>query len=281
MESTFDVVIYGQHVSSWTAALGSAGDVWRLLPSVRSAKIVAADPQALLDTLSDREATVVIPLMEGHILKCPPGLLSLIPETKTVNILANKRNFSEYIHANQLHDLCPRTYTNVDVQFPCVLKRLELHAGVGIAAVSSLEALEALVGQSPWAGNPYLLQEYVPSAFDYVTNIIFRDGDILWHCSYQFDVNTDNYIRGPANTRGRKSVTASADTLAELSRCLAPLRYSGPINIDYRFDPQGRLKIFEANPRLGGTLMDPANIADLAAALSTIILNARILPGES
>jgi carbamoylphosphate synthase large subunit len=47
-------------------------------------------------------------------------------------------------------------------------------------------------------------------------------------------------------------------------------KYSGPCNIDYSYQSSD-LKIFEINPRLGGSLMKTENVKLLAQALTAII----------
>lgn len=41
--------------------------------------------------------------------------------------------------------------------------------------------------------------------------------------------------------------------------------------IDWRRRPDGRLAVFEVNPRLGASLMRPENGADLAAAIGALL----------
>ena len=55
---------------------------------------------------------------------------------------------------------------------------------------------------------------------------------------------------------------------------LRPLAFSGPCNADYRLTVDGRLQIFEIDPRLGGTLMLPSQSDQLRAALACIIEHA-------
>jgi carbamoylphosphate synthase large subunit len=52
---------------------------------------------------------------------------------------------------------------------------------------------------------------------------------------------------------------------------LAPLRYSGPCNIDYMLRPSGQPAVFEINPRFGGTLFLPENRQHLRQALRCLI----------
>ena len=55
---------------------------------------------------------------------------------------------------------------------------------------------------------------------------------------------------------------------------LAPLNYRGPCVIDYKL-ADGRVQIFEINPRLGGTLLLDAHARLLREALAHILSPAR------
>jgi carbamoylphosphate synthase large subunit len=67
---------------------------------------------------------------------------------------------------------------------------------------------------------------------------------------------------------------ASPDDIASFERLLLPLGYDGPATVDYRRRPDGRLAVFEINPRFGGSLMRPAHEDDLVMSLRTVLDNA-------
>jgi carbamoylphosphate synthase large subunit len=71
-----------------------------------------------------------------------------------------------------------------------------------------------------------------------------------------------------------KEIAISDEIRAQFERLLSPLDYSGPCNFDYKRSDSGEMAVFEINPRFGGTLMKPENIAHLQQALSCIIQNA-------
>lgn len=273
----FDVIVYGTHSRDWTKALNSEAEIWKHIPGLREARVVRGeDPAALNAYHGSGHRTIVIPLMEPHIISCPTTFHSLFPVASTVRTLSDKRNFAEYAAAQRLDLLCPATLMGSEVTFPCVLKRLDLNAGNGIAIARSAEQLRSLLGEEPWLDMPYILQGFVESRYDYVTHAVCKQGRILWHSTYRYEINSEDPIRKPANTISRQPSLASDETIELFSRFLEPLKYDGPLNVDYRFDENGSLKIMEFNPRLGGSLMFPENISDLAAALTTIVENAYV-----
>ena len=70
---------------------------------------------------------------------------------------------------------------------------------------------------------------------------------------------------------------ATAAELRQLERFLRPLRYSGPVNFDYKRGPKG-VVVFEINPRFGGSLFRERNVAELRACVAAIAAHARWRP---
>ena len=65
-------------------------------------------------------------------------------------------------------------------------------------------------------------------------------------------------------------IESNPDTLKVFDQIMLQTNYSGPCNIDFSYD-SSNLKIFEINPRFGGSLMKAENMTLLAQALKAII----------
>lgn len=266
--SDVDVIFFGTH-PHWSFALGPEANVWSRIPNVR-AVMSATEPNGV----PLHEQTVVIPLIEAHIAKCPRIGASLFPSPDALQILSDKANFSTYVTERGLTSHVPKTFSASAPQFPCVLKRLDLNSGRGVAIVRNAAELAALLHETPWVGHPYLLQEVIEGTADYVTHAVCRSGEILWHRSYRYELNACDPIQRPGNFGKTSRIDAKAEVLQVVSSLLEPIGYDGPLAVDYRFTTDGTLKILEVNPRFGGSLMWLENQEDLAGALSTIIENA-------
>lgn len=262
------VIIFGNHSPQWNAALSEKAPVWRMIEV--SARILPGGTASELDQVDEK--TVVIPLMEKHLLICPKRFRSLFPSTETVNLLSDKRAFSQYLASQQLQHLAPMIFSLENVAFPCVVKRLNLNAGNGVEVAQDAASLADLMTQDPWAGHPIVIQEYIASEFDFVTHAVCRGGHFIWSCTYQLSIDPPGAIQRPSNTIARRKFEAGIDTLRTLESLIAPLEYDGPINFDYKLTEDG-LRIIEINPRLGGSLIVPENVDDLAGALSAICLH--------
>ncbi len=265
------VVIFGEHSEDWMSALASDAPVWKSFPRVREV-LLAADAAGLPADRPDNVGTVVIPLMEDHARNLPSGFHALSPDRRSIDILADKAAFAAHGSNLGLDRLCPATFRDARrATFPCVLKRLDLNAGRGVALARSRFELELRLEQEPWLGHPYILQAYTPGDVEYVTYCVCRDGRLLWHCSFAYRIRGSDAIRTSDNVETMSAIAAPPGVIAAIGRFLRPLAYSGPCNVDYKIAPDGGIVVLEINPRLGGSLMRPENVGFLARALSEII----------
>ena len=264
------VVLYGIPYTDWNKSL-AVRSLWDEVPEVSRVVRMPALP-SLLRWLAGRDA-VVIPMKESHARELPSGVRCLSPRREAVQALADKQRFADYIAANGLTSFCPRTYSSwSEAEFPCVLKRTDYATGYGISVVSSPSAGEALLKSAMYAGRPYVLQEAVPGATDYCTFCVLKNGRLLWSRTFVNDIATPLTIRTPDNVLKRVSMETPESTARQIETVLAPASYSGPCNIDYKLE-RDRMRIFEINPRLGGSLLQPPFREHLQAALACIVAN--------
>jgi hypothetical protein len=270
------VIIYGEHSPDWMSALAPDAPVWRKVVGVEEA--LSVRDSAEMDIAEPSRTglrTVVIPLMEDHARHCPRQYLSLIPDERSIDVLANKAAFAAYAEAEGLSHLCPKTYaSSADAVFPCVLKRLDLNAGQGVEVANSPEELQSLLQREPWRGRPFILQSLTAGSVEYVTHCVCKNGLIVWRCSFAYEMDATASVRRADNIKRISPVTASRSNMSQIERFLRPLAYSGPCNVDYKISDAGDIVVMEINPRLGGSLMKPQNIDYLSGALSSIIENA-------
>lgn len=272
------VVIYGVHSADWMRALDPKAEIWGAIPGVEEVIVVPqGQSKALPPSHNPQLKTVVIPLMEAHALSCPRGNLSLMPTVESVMRFGLKNNFADYMQKNGLSHLCPHHAGSLDdITYPCVVKRVNLCAGIGVALVNSKEELRQLAHQPLWHKQRVVIQEALLEGGEFVTHLVLKNGSILWHATFAFELRESEYIRTPANVVKASRVAAEPHVLKAFEACLAPSNYSGPCNIDYKISDQGVLKILEINPRLGGSLMRPDAADWLTEALTCIIQHAEL-----
>jgi hypothetical protein len=269
----FRVVVYGAFFEIWNAALVDP-KLWRDIPGIVEVLRVA-DHSSLDLSLSPDLRTVIIPLGEEHHRSFPQQYLSLAPDAHSIATLSNKASFAAYIDGLGLSRLRPKNYERMEnAEFPVVLKRVDLAGGMGVELVRSRADLDSLLRTPMFRGRETVLQAFVPGAMEYVTHCVCKDGDILWSCTFAWDLGSDSQFGIPV-FGATISVMAPGRTLSDIAAILGPLNYSGPCCTNYKVLPSGEISIFEINPRLGGSLMNPRNIDFLRQAMTHLVYNAR------
>lgn len=257
-------------------ALGPGAPVWARLPAVAGVRVLDPTPDgAGLAPEPGAGRPVLIPLLEPHIRARPRGYFALCPGDEALDTLADKARFASYVARHGLAALCPAVYDTVEAaRFPLLAKPTLLNAGRGIRVLADRAQHDAFRASPDWAARPHILQEYLDDRDDYGTHLFCRDGRIVWHRAFRFRLPPGAPIRGPVSPLTSQPCRLDAGQIGQIERVLAPLAYSGPCNVDHKIAPDGSLRILEINPRLGGSLLLPANVADLAHVLGMLIADA-------
>jgi predicted ATP-grasp superfamily ATP-dependent carboligase len=266
-----DIAIHGRHSPKWQEALDVRSGVWRLLARSGSAQAASGTPRWW-------RKRVVVPLMERHIASLSGGCHVLVPDAEALAVLADKARFARYAAEIGAGDLLPLSIPVSHPTFPAILKRTNLNGGRGIAFVASRQQFDRKLARTLWRGQDVLLQEAIPARFDHVTHVVCVRGRVVWHQTYSYPLDHRRAIRGPVGDITIKRSRARAEDIRAFERLLLPLAYDGPANIDFRRRADGSLAILEINPRLGGSLMRPENVHDLAGCLRAIVRHARWRP---
>jgi hypothetical protein len=271
------VIVFGHAWPEWTAALREKS-VWQGVNGIAEVLLNVGAARDIRRNSAWRSAdrTIIVPLAEEHINACPPGFWSLKPDRLAVETFADKLLFADYVERQGLAGLSPTTYRSPDaVQFPCVLKRVDLYGGFGIEIARSRRHLETLLADEMWQGKKFVLQSLVAGLREYVTNCVCKNGRILWQTSFAYAMERDGDIRRGADPTKIGAFAPSPQIIDAIERFLLPLRYDGPCNVNYKLDDTGAVIVFEINPRFGGSLMMPRYAHHLRAALSCLVENAR------
>lgn len=148
------VRIFGIHSEDWMEALGPNAPVWNTIAEAKEIIIIADATDARLSYIDEsNKRSVIIPLMEAHAKAVPRDIASLVPDHFCIDLLSNKRLFAEFMRERNYDDIIPIHYaTKEEAAYPCVLKRLDCNAGIGIAVVYSNEYLDKLSLHPLWLG---------------------------------------------------------------------------------------------------------------------------------
>jgi carbamoylphosphate synthase large subunit len=263
------VILYGIPYADWNATLSDRG-LWSKVPGVAQVRRLPATPYGS----GARADDVVIAMKTSHMVRRPGGR-ALQSTAQAIATFEDKAKFAAYMAANDFADYCPQTYAGrQEAVFPCILKRTDLSASLGVVIAQSAKHLDELLQTRTFQGHSYLLQALVQGNVEYATYCVCKGGRVLWSCSFATDNGSPVAIKREDNAVRRQAIATPDPVLRQIEIVLLPLAFSGPCNVDYKLLADGRMQIFEINPRLGGTLMLPAQAVDLRAALTCIIEHA-------
>ena len=258
------------------AALHPRALVWKQLPEIKSVNLVSSTKE--IRRISARRAgnTVIIPLMESHLYEMPTSLTSLTPAPELVKLMADKLLFTEFLASGGFAQFVPRTWTNhAETTFPCILKRRDLNGGQGIRILKSANQLQEVLTELEFQETQYFFQELVSAKVEYVCHIVALKGEILFSNNFAYTMPDPEMIRGLNSHITFTDLGSSLDQEVHgtFKKIIKHLNYSGPCNLDFKLI-NGVPKIFEINPRLGGSLMINENLPVLKNILNTIVKNA-------
>lgn len=272
------VVISGSHTARWNEALGPASKVWS---RVRGVRRVILDPAASGEFLRGKmnaKRYIVIPLLENHAKLCPRRCRTATPSSATIEIFEDKLRFAQYARRCNLVAHTPSVLdTGPQISYPCVIKRTNLNASVGVRVIQSSDELRAVEQQEPWKGEQYILQEYIAGPLEYTAHLFVKNGSVLWSVAYSFP-SIPLSVRKAGFPFAR--VILGAQEIQIIEQFLKPVSYTGPCNVDYIRREDGRIAILEINPRMGGSLMRGDNVADLTTMVQHIVDHAAVKSNE-
>jgi carbamoylphosphate synthase large subunit len=271
------VFVFGRHSDDWMSALDPEALVWKKLENIKSVKLFSTADEIPKTSRRRKLNTVIIPLMESHLYEMPTNLKSLTSTPDLVSLMADKHLLAQNLITHDFGQYVPKTWTNpADSTFPCVIKRHNLSGGKGIKILTSTEELRTSLSDPEFIGKQYFFQELIPGEAEYVCHIVALNGEILIFSYFEYAMSGCEIIRrwdSPTIITNR-GTNLNSTVLDAFKVIIRHLNFSGPCNIDFKLI-NGAPKIFEINPRFGGSLMVKENLQDLTQFLNIILKNAR------
>lgn len=222
----------------------------------------------------DEDNVIVVPMMEHDMkrlileeLTTSMGCLVLMPiPFSNVERFACKQKFWHYVQECKLEAHVPRHFseiplpTNSEGTTQNVITKPFVGGGHRVFDLS--RDMDKLINL--WDKQKCLLQEYIDGPLEYTAHVIANQGRIVYCIMYEFDFKRDVFIKGCNLPTHRKKYTDMDEEVAFLEQFLLPCKYHGQCNFNYKVSKKdGIKKVFEINPRLGGSLMLSQNAKDL------------------
>lgn len=268
------VVIFGTHTPDWTRALHPRAPVWNKVHGVRRVVHDETSSGNILSYKAPRQRCIIIPLLETHAMRCPRNCRTALPTPQAISILGDKLSFARFAITHKLEHFIPVYFEGSrEVTYPCVIKRTNLNGSVGVQLVNSSEERVYIEQQHPWRNEPCVLQEFIAAEREYTAHLFVKGGTVLWSTAYAYEAPP---LGQGAVHRQLCPASFNSDDIRVIQQFLLPLSYTGPCNVDYTFRKDGRIAIFEINPRIGGSLLRDEHVDDLATMLQHIIDHATL-----
>lgn len=172
-----------------------------------------------------------------------------IANLETLKMLNNKWLFTESMQKNGLpfpktiliNDKCKIRLLNIE--FPIIIKPLDLDGGDGVVKLNSLKELEIyLSSENKFNKLPLLVQEYIPG-IDIDFSVLAKNGKtIAWTAQKWQGKNIVQFVKD--------------DNILDIGkRIVSSCNYNGVAHFDMRLDDRDQsIKIIECNPRFWGSL---------------------------
>jgi len=200
-----------------------------------------------------RESDLVVPLLihDVRLLQKSRSLLQnnliKIPNEEAVNLCDNKYLFNATLVKKGFQDFVPKIGT--DLRPPFMLKKKVTWAGDFCYIISDAET-KAKYGELI-NSDEYFCQEIIGGVNEYATHILFKDGKIVETLTVEYTFYDEIPINGKSGFAYTKIVKCKC--LDTFSSILNAIGYEGLCCFDYKI-ADGKPKIFEINPRFGGSL---------------------------
>ena len=175
----------------------------------------------------------------------------------------DKVNFVEFMMDNNLNNYIPKVYSTYKKNYyngnaPFIFKLAMTATGDGSFICHNSSYLNAIRKMNK--NKHYIIQEYISGKEEYSSHLFINNGKILWSRCYKLTSNDDYFIQ-----KGRmKSYEKINDfDYSVFETIFSIVNYTGFACIDYKIK-DGVIKIFEINPRFGGSLLnDEEDMVDL------------------
>jgi predicted ATP-grasp superfamily ATP-dependent carboligase len=188
---------------------------------------------------------------------------------ESIDCLNNKVKFYDFMLVNGLSNHIPQRYNNIDIpiKLPCVVKKCISAGGQGSFICYNL------ADAKNWIVDPdYIVQECINGNVEYCGNFYVKDGTIIKSIYYYTKRKTSVYIQmGKMKNKIKNTdsmLSANLDIL--FGQIFKLLNYNGFACGDFKMVGD-IVKIFEINPRLGGSLVyDKDDLCELVGSVGLI-----------
>ena len=161
------------------------------------------------------------------------------------HLFAIDKGFTEFMPQIYLAQIGEQLTVHHPIEYPCIIKPTVGRGGVGIKIINSADELTEL-------DQDYLIEEYIKGEDEYVTHYEVQQGKIIWAITFTRAYPEMNIKKG--SIADFKVIKVKKEPFDRIFRAM---NYTGFACANYKKTPC--IKIFEINPRIGGSLVKYIN----------------------
>ena len=176
------------------------------------------------------------------------GSKTLIPSNTSIDICDDKERFAIFLMDSGFSDFVPKI--NAKFSYPYILKKKIGQWGEDITVITDTQC--ELSNIDDLKSRDFFTQEYIDGFDEYTTHIIFNH-DIVFYKTIKFTYSDRLFIKGKNSQHTAQEVVDHGCFKELFESILSKLGYRGICCFNYKLD-KGIVKIFEVNPRYGGSM---------------------------
>lgn len=178
-----------------------------------------------------------------------------IHDRNIINICNNKDLFSQTIIDFGYVDFIPKIYSIENIIYPCIIKPVNGWSGINVDILRYHEEYLGYLDKNKntrW--KKYIIQQLIEHDRIYSGHFLCKNGLILLSTIYFRSIDKNTIFKGKITdyTKCNLDKINNNNIFVEI---LKKLQYNGFACFDFCYDSLNKLKIFELNPRIGGSLI--------------------------
>jgi len=177
------------------------------------------------------------------------GKKCFIPPLEALKTCNDKVLFNQFVITHGFGDFIPKT--DDGLSFPYILKKRIDEFG------SRSRIIKNSAEEKPFRkfidSDNYYRQEYIAGQDEFTTHMLFIGGQCVFHKTLQFHFTQDFFIKGAGCKPPWGTESVRCSYIKTFTSIMTQMAFEGLCCFNYKL-VDGQAKIFEVNPRYGGSL---------------------------
>ena len=249
------IVFFGKHSNDWMDTLTSiTPEDFNDFVSSKHTNITEIKNIYTINNLHELglSKVCIIPLMETHMLQLYNNKINaLMPSLEHIKQFSCKKQFITYVNNNKLEMYTPKIYNSHDeitTKKLYIVKPYNLNNGTDMYIKQSID-----VNKNDFVNK--IVQEYIENKIEYCAHVVSKNGQIMKCITYAYTFDDMQHIKSfPKNTKNMSKIELDNKYVKQLELFFLSCKYTGISNTDFIICDE-QIKVFEINPRLGGSLV--------------------------